>query len=87
MPIQERLNRQAKVYIASLRNTINVLWRQCCEADGINPESKFVVFSDGNKYVPFYNKTMTEYMEAVAQYEAGGYVGLRIKGGKATSVE
>ena len=83
MPTQEQLNREAKVYIGTLRNTIRVLWRDCCKEDGIDPESKFVVFSDSNKYVPFYNNAMKQYLEACAQYEAGGHVGLHIEGGKA----
>ena len=83
MPTQEQLNRQALKTIAGLRDTVNQLWRKCCEEDGIDPDSEFVVFSESNKYVPFHNKAMQQCQEALAQYKAGGYVGLRIEGEKA----
>jgi hypothetical protein len=53
-----------------------------CEADGIPPDSKFVVFSNDNKYVQFYNQAQKQLWEAEQQYRDGGYVGLTIKGAR-----
>ena len=76
---QEKMNRQGQQYIAGLQNTVRVLWEKCCEEDGIPVDSRFVVFDDNNKYNKFYNKAVKEWMEAIAQYRAGGYVGLTMR--------
>lgn len=75
---QERINKQGRDYIEDLRAVVAQLWEKCCEEDGIPPDSKFVVFSEANKYMQFYNNAMTQLMEASASYKAGGYVGLRV---------
>jgi hypothetical protein len=49
-----------------------------CEEEGVPPDSTFVVFSEKNKYRPFYEKALDELWENEAAYAAGGYVGLRI---------
>lgn len=77
--MQKKINRQGENYIAGLRQVVGQLWRKMCEADGIDPKSTFVVFSDTNKYKPFYDKAITQLWEAEEQYRAGGYVGLKIK--------
>ena len=78
MSTQAKINRQGQKYINGLRVTARQLWIKACEFDGIPSESKFVVFSDGNKFVPFYDKAHNQLMEAISQYKAGGYVGLKI---------
>jgi len=79
MAIQERLNKQGQKYIAGLANTIKVLWEKACEFDSVPVESKFVVFSDGNKFAKFYGIAMNQYFEARQQYVDGGYVGLSVR--------
>lgn len=79
---QERINKQGRDYIQELRAVVRQLWVECCEADGIPPDSKFVVFNDANKFMPFYNNALQQLWEAEAQYRAGGYVGLKIGGPK-----
>jgi len=56
-----------------------------CEEDDIPADSKFVVFSEDTnaKYQMYYNKALDELRRAIAEYQAGGYVGLRIVNGKA----
>ncbi len=79
MPSQEQINRQGQKYIAGLRQAIHILWIKMCEEEGIPADSQFVVFSDTNKYKPFYDKAMRELWDAESQYAAGGYVGLKIE--------
>jgi hypothetical protein len=79
MPSQEEINKTGLAYIATLRGTVHALWVKMCEEDGIDPKATFVVFSDTNKYKPFYDKAMSQLWEAEAQYKAGGYVGLKIE--------
>ena len=80
---QENINRRGLDYIDSLRAIAAQLWKKACEEDRIPLESKFVVFSQDNKYVPFYNRAVGMLHQAEAEYQAGGYVGLKIEGGKA----
>ena len=77
---QRQLNRQGKAYIVGGQNTVKQLWQKMCEEDGVPTDSKFVTFSDNNKYAPFYDKAVAQLREAMAQYRDGGYVGLRIVG-------
>jgi hypothetical protein len=83
MPKQEEINREGTKYIEGLRQTVRELWGKMCEEDGIPKDSKFVVFSDKNKFKPFYDKALQELWEAEAQYRNGGYVGLKIENGRA----
>ena len=78
MSKQHQINRTGQRYIDGLKAVCRELWIKACEFDGIPSESKFVVFSDGNKFVPFYDKAHNQLMEAISQYKAGGYVGLKI---------
>lgn len=80
--MQQQLNKHAQQTIAELQQVCQVLWRRCCEEDGVDPDSKFVVFSENNKFVPFHNRAMQQLMEAREQYRQGGYVGLRIERGR-----
>ena len=50
------------------------LWAECCRADGIDPAALFVVFSDGNRLRPFHDQAARQLQEAVAAYQAGGYL-------------
>ena len=84
MPAQERLNRQGQNYIVGLRNTARQLWIKACEFDGISPDSKFVVFSDGNRFAVFYNQAIGQMMQARQEYADGGYVGRHIANGRAS---
>jgi hypothetical protein len=70
---------EGRKYLARLRATVKACWQRACEADGIAPESTLVVWSEGNKIAPFYERAMTQYLEACREYEAGGYVGVRIQ--------
>jgi len=71
--------REGSKHILRLAATVKVCWEKACEADGIPPDSTFVVFSDTNKIAPFYERAMQQYLEACREYEAGGYVGVRLQ--------
>ncbi len=73
---QDRI--EGEKYIAGMRNTVRALWLKACEFDHIPSHSSFVVFSAENKYEQFYQIAMKQYLDACREYEAGGYVGLRI---------
>ena len=78
-PYKARQDRiEGRKYIARMAATVKACWAAACKADDIPVDSTFVVWSDGNKYAPFYERAMTQYLEACAEYEAGGYVGVRI---------
>ena len=38
--------------------TLKDLWRKACEHDGIDPTSKFVVFSKDNPWIAKHNRLM-----------------------------
>ena len=76
--IQQKINRHGQEYIASLEDAVRQLWAKCCEAEGIPADSKFVIFSDDNKFKPFYDQAVRQLQQARAEYAAGGYVGLTI---------
>ena len=80
-----KLHRQGQQTIGKLQQTVKSIWQTMCEEDGIPADSKFVVFSDetNSKYGVYYNKALDELRRAIAEYQAGGYVGLRIVNGKA----
>ena len=59
------------------------LWCKACEHDGVPPASKFVVFSDGNPWAEMHSRAMLQYQQTRAEYLAGGYIGMKIEGGKA----
>ena len=74
-----KIFRDGQKHIVGLRQMATKLWQKACEFDNIPVDSKFVEFSEGNKFIPFYNNVMRQYFEAVAEYQAGGYVGLTMK--------
>lgn len=45
-----------------MRELLKELWKQACEYDDIEPEAKFVVFSDDNPYLPKYNKYLSMFL-------------------------
>jgi hypothetical protein len=78
-PYKAREDRkEGRKFIACIATTAHQLWVKACEFDGIDPETYFAVFSDGNKFVPFYESAMAEFWQACREYDAGGYVGVRI---------
>jgi hypothetical protein len=52
---------------AELLTVARSLWKEACGFDGIDPDSKFVVFSDGNKFAEFYNTAMHRYFASLAR--------------------
>ena len=79
-----KIEQRGREHIASLQSAISDLWQAMCKEDGIEPNSMFIVFSDGNTFTPFYDKAVQQLQEAkIAFQPGGGYVGLRIKNGKA----
>lgn len=82
----EKIERAGARHIEALSAVVRQLWVKSCEHDRIPPDSVFVVFSDDNPYVPYHNKAVDELIEARAAFApGGGYVGLRIKKGRATT--
>jgi len=75
---QEQINKRGQEYIANLQATVHRLWAKCCEAEGIPADSKFVVFSNDNKFKSLYDQALKQLWQAQAEYAAGGYVGLAI---------
>ena len=80
-----RLHRHGQQTIVGLQRTVKSIWNTMCEADDMPIDSKFVVFSEETnaKYQAYYNKGLDELHRAIAEYQAGGYVGLRIVNGRA----
>lgn len=75
--------KQAHDTLAGWAATVRAVWVSMCKHDGIDPDAKFVVFSDDNPYKQFYNNALTQYRETLAvvsQGPGGGYVGLTISG-------
>mgnify|MGYP001578732323 CR=1 FL=1 len=85
MATQEQLNRRARHYIGELAKARWVLWNRAREHDGVDPGSSLVVFSESNPYAAMYDRVAQAHIEAVSQYQAGGYVGLIIQHGKGSA--
>ena len=85
MTQQAQLNKQGRQYIIDLAHIVHDLWGKMCQEAGIPEDSKFVDTEcfKGSKYLQFYNNAINQYFEAKHQYASGGYVGLKIQGGKA----
>ena len=73
----------AKEHLVAIGNTAALLWRRACEHDGIAEDSRFAVLSDDNPYTKWLNLAMAELSRTRREYEAGGYVGLKIENGRA----
>ena len=59
------------------QGTLAVLWRKCCEHDGISVDARFVAFSDANPFVPFWKEAMRQY-DAFLQGNLG-YVEMNLR--------
>lgn len=80
----DKIVQQGRGHVAQLEAAVLACWKRACEHDGIEPSARFVVFSDDNPHAKAYNDVMGKYLEARTAWAAGGYVGLRIKKGRAT---
>lgn len=63
--------------------TVRACWESCCKYDGIDPDSKFVVFTDDNPFVKFYDIAVSRWRECQADAQVFGYVGLNMSNKKA----
>jgi len=63
-------------------NSARCAFRHACEYEGIDPESKFVVFSEENPYAKFIDKAMEKYWETTSEALVFGYVGLEMHASK-----
>ena len=75
-----QLHRNGQQHLANCQATIKRLWAQACEHDQIPCESKFVAFSDDNPFVKWHDLAIREYQRSLSEYQAGGYVGLTMRG-------
>jgi hypothetical protein len=73
--IEVKIGRQA---VADAAAAYRSAWEAACKHDGIDPDSKFVVFSDDNPFVQFIDPALRHYIETRDAYQAGGYVGLNL---------
>ena len=75
-----RLHRDGQKHIVDLAHVMHNLWVKVCKDVGIPEDSKFVIEDvlTESKYYTFYANAQRQYWEAISQYQAGGYVGLRI---------
>jgi len=84
MNLATKIFKDGQKHIRNLEATRQHLWVKACEHDGIPPDSKFVVFSEDNPFIPFHSKVQLELWAAIREYQAGGYVGLVIANGRAS---
>jgi DNA-binding SARP family transcriptional activator len=54
------------VAISDARGAYRSLWIKACEADGIEPSSKFVVFSEGNPFQAELNQAGAKLIAAIS---------------------
>lgn len=64
--------------LAGLQATYRAAWESACKHEGIPVDSQFVIFSNDNPFVPFYEKARSQYVNALIEYKSGGYIGLKI---------
>jgi len=57
--------------VVTWRQIVRDLWIASCKADGIDPKSQFVVFSDSNRFQKMYNAAMGNYLRLAKRYEDG----------------
>jgi hypothetical protein len=58
-------------------------YRAALKHDGMPEDTKFAVFSASNPFAKFVDLAFAELTRRQQEYAAGGYVGLRIEGGRA----
>lgn len=71
--------KQGQQAVADAAAAHRKVWESACKHDGIDPDAKFVVFSDDNPFTQFLGPALQLYQETKAAYEAGGYVGLTMR--------
>lgn len=64
--------------IAAWRNTYLLIWANACKYDGIDPDTKIVVFSEWNPIAPYLDRARRNWIEAEREFATLGYVGLRL---------
>ena len=74
-----------RIEVASGQKTIagaRFAWRRAfeaaCKHDGLPADTKFAAFSDSNPFRQFVDRAAQTYFETIREYQAGGYVGLRL---------
>ncbi len=82
---QKKINKGGQAHITACAQAAKALWEKACEHDSVELGASFVVFSDENPWVPLRDKALREYWTAKREYQAGGYVGLRIENGRAVA--
>lgn len=70
---------RGKQYLADLRWNWQAIYARACKHDGIMPGARCAVFSNDNPFVPFLDRAASEFFQAVREYQAGGYIGLRLQ--------
>jgi hypothetical protein len=65
------IQKTTKDDLARLRAQVQITWQVACKADGIDPKSTFVVFSDHNPFEAQYNLRMKAYLAACRKFEEG----------------
>ena len=56
--------------IENTRIDVRRLWRKACKHEGIDPKSKFVVFSNENPWNDDYNAAMSKYLNLTRPFFA-----------------
>jgi hypothetical protein len=69
-PLEEHMDIAAhQNYLIALKRDVQAAWITACEADGIDPASKFVVFGNTTEAAN-YNELMGLYLRAIRAYRA-----------------
>jgi hypothetical protein len=58
--------------VSAARAAYRALWVSACEYDKIEPDSKFVIFSEGNPHFAALNKAGGELLDAMSAREVKG---------------
>lgn len=73
-------NAASQKAVLDARDVYHRVWFSACNYDDIPVNSSFVVFSEDNPFVFYVDKAYQELIKRIAEYQNGGYVGLRISG-------
>lgn len=74
----EQIVKQGERTLLGLATTYRRCWEDACRHDGLDPDTVFACFSPDNPYVPYLGRLFQQYQEALAAYQAWGYVGLSL---------
>lgn len=80
---QKKINKTGQDYLSEIKSALRLEWARACKYDAIPLDTKFAIFSDENPHTETHRKLMSLYQRELADYQAGGYVGLQIVNGKA----